>query len=384
MDVEQRADTCHLHRRAPLGGDLAETLSQRIAQGVDAHRRLGGEHLGQPREPAGHGEDIVVERPGMGNRIRPVGIEMRHHLALAAEGAEAGAAAEIFPEGGHVRGDAQPALQPRRREPGSHHLVEDEDDAERRAFLAQHLEEFRRAGDAAAAALHGLHDDGRQLLGMAAHQRAGPLDVVVGADQPVDGEVELVMAGAEIEDAAVIGVLEGHDARSLAVEGAQRREGHQIGLGAGIGEADQLDRREAGTDRRCKPRLVLVRAAQHRALVDGLLLRRLDHRFGMAVEPGGVFAEEIDIFHAVDIGQPVALAPRPDQGKGREMQHGAGIAARHMLGGLLLPRRALGVAGAIMGLGLLQRLIEIGIGQMSCGLAGLDIGHGLTGSMERR
>jgi len=66
------------------------------------------------------------------------------------------------------------------------------------------------------------------------------------------------------------------------------------------------------------------------------------------------------------------------------MQHGPGIAARHMLGGFLLPRRALGMALAIAGFGVLHRLVEIDIGQIAGGVAGLGIGHGSTGSPERR
>ncbi len=81
----------------------------------------------------------------------------------------------------------------------------------------------------------------------------------------------------------------------------------------------------------------------------------------MPVEARRVFAQHVEVFAAVDIRQPVALAPRPGQRKRREIEHRAGIATGHVLGRLGLARRAFRVAGAILGLCLAKRLGEIGI-----------------------
>ena len=82
----------------------------------------------------------------------------------------------------------------------------------------------------------------------------------------------------------------------------------------------------------------------------------------MAVEPGGIFAEQIEIFAPVDIRQAIALAAGPGQRKRGEKEHRAGIAAGHMLRGVGLAGRALGMRGAILCLRLGERIGEIGVG----------------------
>ena len=61
--------------------------------------------------------------------------------------------------------------------------------------------------------------------------------------------------------------------------------------------------------------------------------RGADRRVGMAEEPGGEFAEEIDIAVAVGVPQPAALAANDAERERRIEQRAAGIAAGHHLAG---------------------------------------------------
>src|ERR1700733_640493 len=60
----------------------------------------------------------------------------------------------------------------------------------------------------------------------------------------------------------------------------------------------------------------------------------------MTVEPRGVLAKQVQILESVDIGQAVAATACEDQWERAEVQHGACIAARHVLGGCALALRA--------------------------------------------
>ena len=68
------------------------------------------------------------------------------------------------------------------------------------------------------------------------------------------------------------------------------------------------------------------------------IARGADHRMRMAVDPGGVFAEEVDVLGAVEIPQPAAGAARDAEREGREVQHRARVAAGHDGGRLDEPR----------------------------------------------
>ena len=231
--------------------------------------------------------------------VRPARVEPIHHRARAAERAKAHAAADIFAERRHVGGDAVRLLQPARREARGHHLVEDQHRAGLARQRAQIGEEFARRRDAAAAAEHRLDQDRREVAPVRLDQRAGAGDVVIVGEQEVERRVDRAALAAEIEDAAVIAAIEDEDLVA-AGDCPRRRDRHQIGLGAAIGEAYEIDRRKAVADRRGEPRLGGAMRAEIDAAVERLVDRAADRRMRMAENPGGKLAEEIDVFVAVE------------------------------------------------------------------------------------
>src|SRR5215469_4879871 len=110
----------------------------------------------------------------------------------------------------------------------------------------------------------------------------------------------------KIKYPAMIAALEYEDLRPPG-DGARRADRHQIGLGAGICEAHQLDRREPRADRRRKTRLNRVVRTKIKTALERRLDRAADHRVRMAVNPGRELAQEIDIFVPVEIPQPRPL-----------------------------------------------------------------------------
>ncbi len=148
------------------------------------------------------------------------------------------------------------------------------------------------------------------------------------ADQIVERRVDRAAMAAEIEHAAVIAAAKDQDL-GPAGDGAGGADRHQIGLGAGIGEAHQVDRRKAGAHRRGKPRLGLVLRAEIEPARECLLDRPADRRVRVAVDPGGELAEKIGIFVTVEVPQPRALAARHRQRERVDMDRGAGVAAGH-------------------------------------------------------
>ena len=107
------------------------------------------------------------------------------------------------------------------------------------------------------------------------------VEVVVLPEQILERRVERAAMAAEIKDAAMVAALEHQDLRP-AGDRPRRADRHQIGLGAGIGEAHQLDRREAGADRRGKARLGRIVRAEIEALIERRLDRPADRRMRMA------------------------------------------------------------------------------------------------------
>src|SRR5260370_14202812 len=105
---------------------------------------------------------------------------------------------------------------------------------------------------------------------------------------------------AEIKHAAMITAAEHEDFRP-AGDGPRRTDRHQIGLGAGIREAHQLDRREARANCRGKPRLRRGMRAEIEALLERRLDRLADRRMRVAENAGSELTEEIDIFVPVEI-----------------------------------------------------------------------------------
>ena len=149
-----------------------------------------------------------------------------------------------------------------------------------------------------------------------------------------------------------------------AGQGARRGNRHQIGLGAGVGEAHQLDRRKTIADRRGEPPLGRALRAKVPAAVERLVDRAADCRVRMAEQPGGELAEEIDIFVAVEIPQMRTFAARHSQRERIDKDRRAGVAAGQRGARFLILREALRVARAVELLRLGERRGDIDIGGM--------------------
>ncbi len=93
---------------------------------IQRHGGLGRIDLGQPGDPRRHGQHVVVECAGMGQRIGPARIEPVHDVRPAAERAERHAAADVFAERRQVGLHAAHRLQAARRQPRGHDLVQDQ------------------------------------------------------------------------------------------------------------------------------------------------------------------------------------------------------------------------------------------------------------------
>ncbi len=192
-------------------------------------------------------------------------------------------------------------------------------------------------------------------------QRAGALDVVVGGQQIIERRVDRAALAAEIEDAAVVAAVE--DENLLAPGnrdgGADR---HQIGLGAGIGEAHQRDRREAVADRLGEFGFGHAVRAEIDAAVERFVDRLADDGMRVAVEAGGELGEEIGVLMAVSIPQMRALALDHGERKRLGIDRRAGVATGQRLARLFVERRTLRVARAILLLGFLERGGDVDIG----------------------
>ncbi len=155
----------------------------------------------------------------------------------------------------------------------------------------------------------------------------------------------------------MIAALEDQDA-GAAGEGLGQRQGHEVGLGARIGEAEPLDRGEAIADEPRQFGLHQVMGAEAPAGVEGAVDGRADDGVGMAIEAGGELAQKVEVAVPIRIPEEAAFAARHDQGKRLIEQHGAGIAAGHDRRGAGMGRRTERVAIDIGGAGLGQGRLD--------------------------
>ena len=135
------------------------------------------------------------------------------------------------------------------------------------------------------------------------------VDVVVLAHHAVEGRIHRRGAMAEIERAAVIAALHRHDLLA-AGEAARRGQRHHVGLGAGVGEAHQVHV-EALRHHLGELHLALVVGAEVQAVVERRLRRLDDARMRVAIDAGRIFAQQVEVAVAVDVGDGRALAPSP-------------------------------------------------------------------------
>ena len=211
---------------APLTAARAASSTRRPDGGADGHR-----------------EGVVVERAAMGQPAARR-VEGRHQVGAAAEGAERQPAGEVLAERRHVGRHAEQRLGAADGQPRRHHLVEDEHRAGSVVTSAERGEEVRVAGDAAAGAEHRLDEDAGDVGAVGGELGLGRGDVVVRQHGVVERDPQRRAAMAEVERPAVVAVVEDDDA-AAAGGMARRHQRHHVGLGAGVGEAHLLDRREA-------------------------------------------------------------------------------------------------------------------------------------------
>lgn len=188
-------------------------------------------------------------------------------------------------------------------EPRRHDLVEDEECVVRGRRLAQEAEEGEAAGDGAAGAEEGFDEDGGEAVRREGVEKgAGAGDVVVGAEDPVVGEVHVraVVAGGEGDGAAVVAAFEDEDLPA-AGPGEGGGEGARVGLGAGVGEADEFHRRNEPFAHDFRELfLIAVGAAEVDAALQSGGDGAPDGFVAVAVDARGVFAEEVDVFVVVE------------------------------------------------------------------------------------
>lgn len=152
------------------------------------------------------------------------------------------------------------------------------------------------AGDRAAGAEEGFHEDGGEGVGgQGGEQGAGGGDGVAGADEEIVGEVHVGVGGVggEHEGAAVVGAFEDEDF-GFSREGEGGGEGARVCFGAGVREADELHRgREALADDFGELSLMQIAAAEVNATIQRVRDRFFDFVIVVAVDACGVLAQEI-------------------------------------------------------------------------------------------
>ena len=133
------------HRAVARRGELevafdceaVQAVAKPVAEPVQALDLAGRVDLRQAGGSRRHRQHRVVERARVRQCIGPRRVEAAHQVGAAAEGAEREPAAEVLPEGGQIRRDADDLLEAAGREARRHHLVEDEQDVVLGGRLAQ-------------------------------------------------------------------------------------------------------------------------------------------------------------------------------------------------------------------------------------------------------
>src|SRR5690606_29194172 len=179
MQVHQRAAAEHDAFYLILLEQAVHSLAHAVAARVHGVAGLFGQHLGEAGETARHAEDVVVERPAVGERAGRGRIETVDQVRATTEGAEACASTEILAERHEIRVDTMNAMKAAKCEPRRHHLIEDEEGAGLRCRFAQGAEEAAVSRNTAAATHHRFYDDGGQIVAKFLDETYGSLDIVV-------------------------------------------------------------------------------------------------------------------------------------------------------------------------------------------------------------
>ncbi|MES0214169.1 hypothetical protein NKL07_01860 [Mesorhizobium sp. C280B] len=93
-------------------------------------------------------------------------------------------------------------------------------------------------------------------------------------------------------------------------------ESDQVGLGAAVGEAEHVDRREAAAEDPGKALFGLAQCGQAQSSRHGVVEGGIDAAVGMAEQAGSVFAAQVEIGVTINVPKPAALAARHGSRKG--------------------------------------------------------------------
>ena len=225
-------------------------------------------------------------------------------------------------------------------------------------LFTQRGEEFRRCRDDPTGPQDGLHDHGGQVVGMLADGGTGTINVVVVEHDRFVRRVDGRAAATEIEQPAVIAAPRDRDARATG-DHASQGDGHEIGLGARVGEAHEFEGRESVDECAGKARLVDVVSGEADAIIECRSHRIKDGLLAMAVEASGVLPQHVDVLMPIYVDNTLRRAARDAQRERRVVEHGAGVAARHDLAGVNMHCRADRSLTDVVLARLRQRRVEI-------------------------
>ncbi len=211
------------------------------------------------------------------------------------------------------------------------------------ADVAEPGEESGLGGDAAGSPHHRFDDQRRDgLVDRGAHA----VEVVVRQPHVVERRLQRFATVAEVQQSAVVRAIEHRDPVAPgAVAGELER--HQVRLGARVGEAHLIDRREPLADELGEPDLVDVRGAEAPAALERGVDCRGDGAGIVPEQTRRVVAEEVDVLESVDVDEPRSLGVRDAERERAEVEHRARRAAREHPTRLLEQRFTVGPLGGI-------------------------------------
>ena len=244
MQLHQRAQACQLQRHALRLQHLVQLGPQGIAAAVQRVQPLCRQHVLEARQARRHRQHVVVEGASVLPGLRAARVIARHQVCPATEGAKRQAATKVLAQRGQVGADAQLALAAAERQARGHYLIQNQQRARLVGQRSQALQKVRLTGNAAARAQHWLHQDRGQILAMRCHLGAHVFQIVVARHDPFVRHVDGAAALPKGQHPTVVSALEDQHLAPLGHRSGGG-QGHQVGFGARIGEAQQLHRRKA-------------------------------------------------------------------------------------------------------------------------------------------